>query len=194
LPLAIYYVLHAVLGLGLVTSLGLSSVLPVIRSGYAYLREREVNTLALLIVSANVAGILLTFVSGNARVMFAKNSGISSVIALGILYSVVRGRPLMTAGLQPFITRGDEARAAAWERLAPTAAFRRYENRFSIIWGALLLAECVARLICAFTVAPSTMVWFSDVLLFGTIVVASIVSGGAASSKIDAMVTAEAGA
>jgi hypothetical protein len=194
-PLALYYLLHAGLGVGLITSLTASSIVPLGRTIWAHVRQGEVNALALLILAVNVAGILLTFVSGNARVMFVKNSGVSSVIALGILFSVVRGRPLMTAGLKPFITKGDELRTAAWDRLAGSSAqFRRYEGRFSLIWGLSLLTECVLRIIAAFTFSPSTMVWLSDVLLFGGIAVAVVISGGAASSKMEKLVDHESAA
>jgi hypothetical protein len=143
----------------------------------------------------NVVGIQLTFVSGNVRVMFVKNSAISSVVAVGIILSVVRGRPLMTAGLKPFITKGDELRTAAWDHLVATSRqFRRYENHFSLIWGFSLLTECALRIVAAFTLSPGTMAWLSDALLAGGIAFAMIASGVGASSKLERLVDAEAAA
>jgi hypothetical protein len=69
----------------------------------------------------------------------------------------------MTAGLKPFITKGDGLRTAAWDHLVATSRqFRRYENRFSLIWGFSLLTECALRIVAAFTLSPSTMAWLSD--------------------------------
>ncbi len=126
--------------------------------------------------------------------MIAKDSIISSVIAFAILASVVMRRPLMSAGLEPFMTRGVPERTAAWDRLsAGSARFRRLEMAFSAIWGLLLLAECVARLIGAYTLPVTTMVWLSTVLTMGAIGLAVMV-GRAAAGPIQKMIDAEAAA
>ena len=84
----------------------------------------------------NVAGIAVSFATGDPRLMIAKDSVISSVIAVAILVSVAARRPLMTAGLKPFLTRGTAGRTAAWDRLAARSArFRRLEALYSAIWG-----------------------------------------------------------
>jgi hypothetical protein len=43
------------------------------------------------------------------------------------------------------------------------------EMLFSVIWGVALLAECVARLVGAFTLPVSTMVWLSTVFTMSAI-------------------------
>lgn len=193
LPLGGYYLLHKGLGLGLVDSLALSSAPPAIRMVYIAVRDRAFNGLAGLMLAVNAVSLLLSFVSGNARLLVAKDSGVSSVIALSIIGSVFAGRPLMSAGLKPFLTRGDAARTAAWDRLAAESArFRRLERRYSLIWGAALLSECLARVAGAFALPAATMVWLSTVLLVGAIVVAMLVSGAAAAGPIERMVRAQA--
>jgi hypothetical protein len=126
--------------------------------------------------------------------MIAKDSIISSVIAFAILGSVVLRRPLMSAGLKPFLTRGEPLRTAAWDRLcAASTQFRRLESLFSTIWGLALLAECAARLIGAYTLPVTTMVWLGTVMGLSAIAVA-IVVGGAAAGPIQKMIDAEAAA
>ncbi|WP_214416481.1 VC0807 family protein [Sphaerisporangium fuscum] len=192
-PLGTYYLLKDGLGLDLLTSLALSSVVPAVRTLAGIVRDRTFNGLAGLMLVVNVAGILLTFVAGDARLMMAKDSAISSVIGLSILVSAFRGRPLMSAGLKPFVTKGDPVRTAAWDRLsAGSQRFRRAERLYSMIWGGALLAECAARIIGAFTLPISTMVWLSTVMLIGAIVLAMIVSGGAAFDPMQKMIDAEA--
>jgi hypothetical protein len=76
------------------------------------------------------------------------------------------------------VRAGRTHRTAAWDRLAASSArFRRFEALFSLIWGLALLADCAARLIGACTLPVSTMVWLGTVLILGTIVLASLVSG-----------------
>jgi hypothetical protein len=180
-PLATYYLLRDGLHLSLWLSLAGSSVFPAVRSVTGIIVQRQLNVLALLMLAVNVAGIGISFATGDPRVMIAKDSVISSVIALAILGSVVLRRPLMTAGLKPWLTRGAADREAAWDRLlAGSVKFRRLESLFSVIWGVVLLGECTARVIGAFTLPVPTMVWLSTVFLLGAIGVAAILGGVAA--------------
>ncbi|MEY9859848.1 hypothetical protein ABH935_005482 [Catenulispora sp. GAS73] len=189
-PLGGYYVLHSALGLGTAAALGVASVVPAARSIFAAVVKREANALALLMLTVNIVAIALTFVSGNARLMLAKDSAVSSTIALGILWSVRGGKPMMTAGLKPFVTKGDAARTAAWDALrAESAKFRAKENLFSVIWGGWLLAECVARLVGAFVLPVSTMAWLGTVVLIVAIA-GACVTGGAAVEPLEKLIAA----
>lgn len=126
----------------------------------------------------NVAGIVTTFLTGDPRLMIAKDGLVSSAIGIGILFSALRGRPLMAVGLRPFLTGGKPAREAAWDRLwVESAQFRRYALRHSVIWGGALMLECVARVVGAYTLPLTTMVWLPTVFLIGAIGLASVVSG-----------------
>jgi hypothetical protein len=192
LPLGLYFLLHAGLGAALVTSLVVSSIPPLIRTSAGLVRDRKIEGLAALMLVVNLAGIAVSFVSGDARLLFVKNSAISSVIGVSILVSVAAGRPLMSDGLKLFVARDDPARNAAWNRLSSACAeFRRLEARYSFIWGVVLLAECAARLIGAFTLPVSTMAWASDAMVAIAIAVAAIVSGALCVNRIQALVEGE---
>ena len=155
--------------------------------------ERRANLLALLMLAVNLAGIVVSFLTGDPRAMIAKDSLVSSVIAIAILASVALRRPLMSAGLKPYMTRGNPERTAAWDRLSATSGrFRRLELTFSTIWGVALLAECAARLAGAYTIAVTTMVWLGTVFTLASIGLA-IVIGGVAAAPIQKMIDAETG-
>lgn len=188
IPLGGFYLLHTGFGIGTAAALGFSSVVPAVRTIAAAVAKREANALAALMLTVNLVAIALTFVTGSARLMIAKDSGVSSVIALSILWSVRGGKPMMSAGLKPFVTKGNALRIAAWDELkADSAAFRAKENLYSLIWGAWLLAECVARLAGAFLLAPSTMAWLGTVVLVVAIG-AACVTGGAAVEPLEKLV------
>jgi hypothetical protein len=192
LPVGGYYLLRDGAGLSIWLSLALTGVIPAARAVFAAVAARELNLLALLMVLVSVAGIAISFATGDPQLMLAKESVISSVIAVAILVSVALRRPLMSAGLKPYLIRGCAARAAAWDRLAACSRrFRRLELAFSTIWGLALLGECTARLVGAFTLPVSTMVWLSTVLTIGSIGVAIIV-GGIAAEPLRRMIDAEA--
>jgi len=187
-PVGLYYVLRDGFGVSLVLALAASSVLPAVRSVAGFARERRVNGLAALMLAVSVAGLAISFTSGNPRWMIAKDSVISSVIAVAMLVSAVAGRPLMSAGLKPFLTRGLAGRTAAWDRLsAGPGRFRRLERRYTAVWGIVLLADCVARVIGAFTLPVGTMVWLSTVMIVAAIGLAIVVSGAVAAAPMEAM-------
>jgi hypothetical protein len=154
--------------------------------------DRHLNRLALLVLATDIGGIGASFVTGDPRLLVAKNSIISSIVAVGIIVSVMRGEPVMSAGLQPFLTKGDPARATAWEHLAATSAtFARYQRRYSLIWGVFLLVDCVARTVGAFTLPVATMSWLGTVFIVVAVAAAVVVSGGVAASPLDELMTAE---
>jgi len=194
IPLGTYYLLRDALGLSLWLSLALSSIGPAARAIAGLVAERTVNVLAALMLAVNLAGIAVSFLTGDPRAMIAKDSIVSSVIAFAILGSVALRRPLMSAGLKPYMTKGEPQRTAAWARLTTVSPrFRRLEMLFSMIWGLVLLAECSARLIGAYTLPVTTMVWLGSVLTLGAIGVAMI-AGGVAAVPIQKMIDAEAAA
>ncbi|MEN3538287.1 VC0807 family protein [Microbispora sp. ZYX-F-249] len=192
-PMACYYLLHGAFGMSEVAALAVSGVIPAVRVVAGIVRDRTLNGLAGLTLAVNVAGIALSFVTGDARMMIAKDSGLSAVLSLAIMLSAFTRQPVMSAGMRPFVTRGTPEREAAWDRLAEgSPRFRRAVRLFSGIWGGVLLAECVARLIGAFTLPVSTMVWLSNVMLIVAIVVGLLVAGAFASGPIMMMVRMEA--
>ena len=195
-PLAGYFLLHSALGLGEVAALGLASLLPAARTVLGLARERRVNTWAALMLAMNLVGLALAGLTGDARLMIAKDGLLSGAVGLAVLGSAVLGRPLMSGVLMPFLTRGERLRAAAWERLARgraagSRAFRRYERTFSTVWGLAFLAECTARVVGAFTLPVATMAWLSTVLLI-TAIAAGALLGRAAADPMEKLVRAEA--
>lgn len=192
-PLGSYYVAHSALGLSTVHALMVGSVVPAVRTIGGLLRRRGWNALATLMLVVNLAGIALTFATGDARLMLAKDSAISSVIGIGMLVSAGLGRPLMSSALKPMLTKGNAAKDKAWDALsADSARFRRLEKAFTLIWGCCLLADCVIRFVGAFTLPVATMAWLGTVILLGAIG-AGVFLGGLASVPMDKLV-AEAAA
>ncbi|MEU2441366.1 VC0807 family protein [Streptomyces rubradiris] len=195
-PLGAYYLCKDALGTSTLTALALSSVVPAVRTVAGVVRERRINALAVLILAVNAVSLVLSFVSGDPRLMLAKDGAVSSTVAVGILFSVVLGKPMMSAVVKPFLVKGDPAREAAWGRLASGAAagserFRRKERLFSVLWGGGLLLECAARVAGAYTVPVDTMVWLGTVVVVVVLTAAFLVSGGLAAEPMGRLITAE---
>ncbi|WP_340376977.1 VC0807 family protein [Streptomyces sp. SS7] len=197
-PIGSYYLLKNAFGVSTFAALAWSSLGPAVRTVWSVVKERRVNALAGLILLVNVVGLLLSFVAGDPRLMLAKDSAISSTVGIGILVSVGLGRPMMTAGLKPFLVKGKADREAAWERLLAggserSSAFLRAERVYSVVWGVVLLAECVVRVVGAYTVPVDTMVWLGSVVMAVAIGAGVVLSGGLAAGPMAGVITAEAG-
>ena len=191
LPLGVYYLLSH-LGLSTVDALLGGSVVPAARTVFGVVRDRRLNVLAALILAVNLAGIALTFLTGDPRLMLAKEGVVSSAIGLAMLGSLVVGRPLMTIKIKPMLARAREGYAAAFERLSATSPrFRTLERTLTAVWGVLLLADSVLRVIGAFTLPVSTMVWLGPVLLIGTIAIGVYGSGKLIGVPMKRMLDAE---
>ena len=177
-PTASYYLFSKGFGLGTMAALAWSSVVPAGRTLWSVVKERRVNGLAALILTANVVGVLLSLVAGDPRLMLAKDSGITATIGIAVLVSVFMGRPLMTVALKPWVTKGNPARGAVWERLmVERGRFARMERLFSVMWGLALFGEAVLRVVGAYTLPVDTMVWLGGVIAAVTITATVLVSG-----------------
>ncbi|WP_432058864.1 VC0807 family protein [Streptomyces sp. bgisy022] len=191
-PVGTYSLLKNGFGMGTVGALAWSSVLPAVRTAWSAVVDRSLNAFAALVLLVNVASLAAGFVTGDARLMLAKDGAIGSVIGIGVLASVMAGRPMMTPAMKPWLTRARADREAAWTRLSDgSEAFRRAEWRFSVVWGVALLGECVVRVVLAYTVPVDTMVWLGVVLMIVTLSGTFLVSGALGAGPMAAMIAAE---
>jgi hypothetical protein len=193
IPLAIYYLLHDAFGLSLVTSVAASSLVPAVRTLYAAVRDRELNQLAALMLALNAATVAISLISGDARLLFAREAAISSLIGFAALATLVfRRTPMFAPGVEIFMTRGEHDREAAWRRLAAgDAAFGTMLRRHTLIWGVVLIADCAARVVCAYAMPVSDLAWLSTAITVGSISFAVIASGAAYGERIQRAVDAE---
>ncbi|MEV7045694.1 VC0807 family protein [Amycolatopsis sp. NPDC051061] len=143
-PLGVYYGLHS-LGASDFTALALSGVFPLARTLHQFAKNRTINGLALVVLVTNVVGMLLTFVSGDARMMIAKDSIGSGITGLVILLSAFTAQPIMTKGLRPFLTHGKADHEAAWDRLRDNGRFVTVLRRSSFIALIMVIAGAAAK-------------------------------------------------
>jgi hypothetical protein len=193
IPLAIYYLLHDGVGVALVAAMAASSVIPAARTLYAAIREHELNQLAALMLALNVASVVISLVSGDARLLFAREAAISSIVGIGALTTVLAGRtPMFAPAMEAFMTRGERRREQAWNRLAGSDhRFRAMLRRHTVIWGVVLLVDCAARVVCAYTMPLSDLAWLSTAITVGSISFAALASGAAYGERLQRALDAE---
>lgn len=184
-PTASYYLLSKGFGMSTLAALAWSSVVPAGRTLWGLVKERRLNGFAALILVAGLVGLLLSLLAGDPRLMLAKDSGITATIGVAVLVSVAVGRPLMTVGLKPWVTKRNPVRTAVWERLvAERGQFARMERAvalgaFGLAVGALDAAMNMLGVSLQRTYGRSIMLGFHAAYSLGGIAGASIAWAGA---------------
>ncbi|MCA1218432.1 VC0807 family protein [Streptomyces sp. 8L] len=173
LPLALYYGLTKLAGVGTVPALVISSVPPAISTVWTALTRRTLNALGALMLAVNVVGIGVSLLTGDPRLMLAKDGAVSSTVGIAILLSSLGGAPLMATAVKPMLVKSDAAKSAAWGRLsAGPGAFRTAQRLHSAVWGTALLCDCAVRVVCAYTLPVHTAVWLNTFIVLGAIALA----------------------
>ena len=185
IPLCIYYLLHDAFGLSLVTSMAGSSVLPAIRTIVVGVREHALETLAALMLTMNLASIAVSLASGDARLLFAREAAVSSVIALWALGTVALiGHRCSSPGSRPSspaaiaaARRSGSACAATTPSSAPCCAATRWPG-----------ASPARRQLCPGVPgadgAGRDLPWLSTAVTGGSIAFAVIASGAVAGARV----------
>ncbi|MCI2417450.1 hypothetical protein MOQ72_08435 [Saccharopolyspora sp. K220] len=169
LPIVAYWACRSAFGLSEEVSLAVGGVVAVGRALFVAVARRRFNGLAAFLAAGMVVSLLLTLVTGNPRLMLAKESvdlGLLGLLALG---SCLVGRPLMYA-LMRRLNVADEAKLARWDHLWQTAPpFRRVFVTLTAVWGSGLLFVSIVRIPLIYSLSVDAMTIVSPVLQWGTI-------------------------
>lgn len=147
LPYGVFFVLSR-LGVPAVAALALGGVAPAVRAVLTYVRSRKVEGLALFVLTLFALGIVMALVTGDPRLLLAKESLFTGGVGVVCVISLMVGRPLMYY-VRREISSGD---ARQWERVwQASVRVRRSMRRTTLAWGVSLIVEAVALVFIAYT-------------------------------------------
>jgi intracellular septation protein A len=165
LSLVAYYGLRALGASPYVALLG-GTVTAGLRIGYVWLRDRRLDGFAAFMLVEFGVGLAFALLTGDSRFLVAKESFSTAIAGLIFLASCWIGRPMVWQAAARF----QPAARAELERLWSTEpAFRRAFRGLTLLWGAGLLAESVARVVVAYTLPVDAAAGLSQLLRFGTV-------------------------
>lgn len=173
LSLFAYLVAHW-LGASDFVALLAGSVAALLRVVYVAAKARKFDVFAGVMCGVFGIGLLLSFMTGDARFMVAKESLATGAAGIAFLVSCFVGRPLIYhAALRMRAGKPEEIAEfqTKWDTLPQ---FRRVFVVCSAVWGCGLLAEALLRIPLVFILPTTVMVTLSSVLLIGTMVVLSV--------------------
>ncbi|HET6288740.1 MAG TPA: VC0807 family protein [Amycolatopsis sp.] len=166
LPLAAYYGLRLA-GQSEQVSLLAGAVVAAARIAWVAVRERSFDGFAALLAGVLGVGLVLSLVTGDAKLLLLKESFATATAAIVLLVSCFSRTPMVLVAVR---AGSGAARRAEIDRLIDEVpAFRRAFTRMSAVWGVALLLEAVVRVPLVYALSADVLSALSVVLLVAVI-------------------------
>lgn len=167
LPLLLYYGLR-MLGMNQWLALVISGALPLARLVYQVVRERRVERPTLFSLSIIVTSTLVSLLTGDPRLVLARESYFTALVGLWMLSTLLSRRPFLYAATIQILP---EATARSWrEDWENSPEFRRAMRLMTAAWGAAFLIDAVARVVMAYTMPVDSVPLLGAGLLVGMLI------------------------
>jgi len=148
-PVAAYYALRAA-GAGTALALLVAAVLPAFGVAYRWLRHHRLDRLALFTLVMVVLGAGAALLTGDVRLVFAKDALFTAAAGAWFLATARGDHPAAMTLSRPLL-RPATARGVSWDALwAGSPRFRRLWRVSTVIQGGGLLLDAVARVAIAY--------------------------------------------
>ena len=161
-PYATYLILHGA-GIATVPALAAGAMFPAGAVLVTRLRSGRIDALGIIMLVATGAGVLGGLVFTSPLLLLARGSLITGGIGMLFLASLAAPRPLVFHLISS--TGQAPARAARYDALwSDMARFRSVMRRMTTIWGIVLLAEALVRLLLIGLLPIEVFLPFSEVM------------------------------
>lgn len=168
LPFLIYEAMTGMLHQPEFLALVTTSIPPLLSSIVGIIHHRRIDFLSGIILLGIVAGLILTLVSHDARLMLIRESFFTAIFGLTFLISLLFSKPL-TYALGRSLVAGDPERLAQYESRWQQQTFRNGMRGQTIILGIGLLTEAAARSFLVFLLPIAQFLVISPFVQWGII-------------------------
>ncbi|WP_158894189.1 VC0807 family protein [Amycolatopsis anabasis] len=159
-----YYVAE-LLGASTYVSLLAGTVVAGVRTIWVAVAQRRVDPLSLAFMLLFGAGLGLSFLSGDPRLLLAKESATTFVAGAILAGSCLIRRPLAYYAARRMAHSAGGNQRSEFEATAQGAAMRRRWYRVSLVWGGGLLADSVLRVVAVYALPLGVAANFSQALM-----------------------------
>ena len=168
LPAVVYYAGRG-LGYDVLPALAAGGGAALIRVAFVAVVHRRLNGLGALVGASFALLLVLSLLTGDPRILLARESVLSGAAGLLLVGSCLAGRPLIyTLALNA----GKPELLAEWdERWRTQPQFRRRFLKLSAVVGGVLLADAIVRLVLVYLLPVDVMANLSPVLHVGSLAV-----------------------
>jgi hypothetical protein len=171
LPYLVYLALHAA-GVTNLFALAAGAGLAVVIVIADAVRDRRINVLTLIVLLTLVLSVVVSLISGNARVTLARDCVITAGLGIVLLGSLTRRRPLLFHLLAPLMTAHHLDNDITFDRRFERSPDLRATLRISTaVWGFVLLADACLRLTAVALLSVSAAASAATILTIATVVI-----------------------
>ncbi|HLI05376.1 MAG TPA: VC0807 family protein [Ktedonobacteraceae bacterium] len=167
LVILIYQLVKHYTSLSDVSALFISAIPAMIGTIVSLLRQRRVDVLGAFALTTIAVSIVLTFVSGDARLFQIRESFLTVLFGIVCLISLLFPRPLWFYIIRYFTTGNNPQQEAAFEAAWQYPAFRGYIRTVTIVWGVTYAVEFVVRLLLVYSLPLSQFLIVSPIIFYG---------------------------
>ncbi|MBL0386362.1 hypothetical protein JJB07_06850 [Tumebacillus sp. ITR2] len=142
-PLGVYELLQD--HMSGVTALAIATTIPLVENIWLFVRHRQVDAFGSFMLFGFLVAIGAALISGDEKLLLARESFVSVALGLLCLGSIVIGRPLIFAFSKRFAVGNDPVARRDYDRNWQYAYFRKTMYRMTLVWGIVCLVEAVVR-------------------------------------------------
>ena len=161
-PLAVYYLARQA-DTSPVMALILSGIVPAIGIVYGIAKTRHVSAIGILVLAGIVVGTILGFVTHNPKLVLMEGSVPTLILGISCFASLRSGRPLIFSIISETIG-ADSSKGQLLQQAWTQPAARPLFTRITVVWGSVLLAEVVTRVIIVETFSTGSAMTLLKIL------------------------------
>jgi hypothetical protein len=161
----IAYFVAELLGASNYVSLLAGTVVSGLRVLWVALRQRRLDPFALFLLALFGAGLAVSFATGDARFILAKDAAGSCTAGLVFLGSCIIKRPVAYYAAQRFARSAGSAQHDEFQATAQSGLMRARWYRVSLVWGIALLLDVSLRVAAIYLLPIRLAANLSQVLM-----------------------------
>lgn len=144
-----FYGLRA-LGVDQWWALILSGIVPIVRLGIGLVHHQRIEGPGLFTLSLLVVGTLVGLLTGDPRLLVARESYLTAVAGIWILATLLMAKPFMFTVTLPLLP--PETRQQWHDNWQSSRQFRRVLRLMTVGWGLAFVIDAAARVVLAYTI------------------------------------------
>ena len=144
-----------------------SAVPPIVWSVVELLWHRRLDAVATISLLGLVLSALMLGMGGSPRWVLARESLVTGVLGLAALLSLALKKPAMFYLARATLAREGAEAAARFDQRLNDPQTRQAMNIMTIVWGGGMVAECVLRVVLAFTWPIERFLLVSPFMFYG---------------------------
>jgi len=163
LPLVVYYA-GRILGYDVLPALAAGAGAALLRVAVIAVVQRKLNALAAFVGGTFALLLVISLLTGDPRILLAKESVLSGTAGLLLRGSCLHGRPLVYAIARKANANKPELLAEWDDRWHTQPPFRKHFTTLTAVFGGVLLADAIIRLVLVYTLPVNTMANLSPLM------------------------------